>query len=162
MAKREKAAPNPEFEATLERIMGIAQAKTQVQLAAVLQIQKSCISSAKQGQSIPDGWLVKLQEIYGVLPSWIKTGQGQRLASEGQSSRVAKLEEDLHQAMREVESLADIIRDAIVRARTTMDEFMELKSTSRDMLVQAQARIKDLTGQLRDMDAELTASRFTL
>lgn len=65
-----------EFDAALERIREITGKRTQVELAAVLNIRQSSISDAKRRRSIPAEWLVRLLRQYGTNPDWILTGLG--------------------------------------------------------------------------------------
>jgi len=150
------------FDAAMGRIKEVTGASTQVQLAEVLEVRQSSISDAKRRASIPADWLLKIQRKHHVFADWLLTGEGPRETTGGASARLAELTEELHRVMRETESQADIIRNSLVHARTTLDDLIGLKSTSRDMLVQAQKRIKSLEGQLRDMDAELAAASVTL
>jgi hypothetical protein len=64
------------FEETMERIRQTTGLRTQVQLAACLNIRQSSISDAKRRDNIPDSWLVGLYEKYELNPTWIKTGEG--------------------------------------------------------------------------------------
>lgn len=65
-----------DFEAAWERIKAVSGARTQVEIAKLLDIRQSSISDAKRRQTVPDTWLVALLALYGVNPEWIKTGQG--------------------------------------------------------------------------------------
>ncbi|SNS06165.1 Bacteriophage CI repressor helix-turn-helix domain-containing protein [Humidesulfovibrio mexicanus] len=150
------------FEAAMERIRTVTGARTQVQLAEALDIRQSSISDAKRRASIPAEWLLKLQRKHQVFADWFLTGEGPRETTGGASARVEELEQELHRVMRETESLSDMIREALVHSRTTLDDLIELKGTSRDMLVQAQKRIKELSSRLRDVDAEVAAQNFTM
>ncbi|MEA4857080.1 MAG: helix-turn-helix domain-containing protein [Solidesulfovibrio sp.] len=64
------------FEEAMERIRNTTGLRTQVQLAACLDIRQSSISDAKRRDNIPDSWLMGLYEKYDLNPVWIKTGQG--------------------------------------------------------------------------------------
>ena len=64
------------FEEAMERIRQTTGLRTQVQLAACLNIRQSSISDAKRRDNIPDSWLVGLFEKYDLNPGWIKTGNG--------------------------------------------------------------------------------------
>lgn len=150
------------YEAAMERIKSATGARTQVQLAELLEIRQSSISDAKRRASIPSDWLVKLLESHSVMPRWVLTGEGPREITGGASARVGELEQELHRVMRAAEGLSDMIREALVHSRTTLDDLIALKGTSRDMLVSAQKRIDELTGQLRNLDAELAAQNFTM
>lgn len=150
------------FEATLGRIKEVTGARTQVQLAEVLEVRQSSISDAKRRASIPAEWLLKLQRSHQVFADWFLTGEGPRETTGGASGRVAELEQEVHRVMREAEGLSDMIREALVHSRTTLDDLIELKGTSRDMLISAQKRIKELSSRLSDVDAEIAAQNFTM
>ena len=64
------------FDDVMERIRKTTGLRTQVQLAACLNIRQSSISDAKRRDNIPDSWLVGLYEKYDLNPTWIKTGEG--------------------------------------------------------------------------------------
>lgn len=64
------------FDEVFERIKYATQAKTQVELANVLDIRQSSISDAKRRNSIPSDWCIKLFERFGLNPDWIKKGVG--------------------------------------------------------------------------------------
>lgn len=150
------------FEAAMARIKDVTGASTQVQLAEVLEVRQSSISDAKRRASIPPEWLLKLQRSHKIFADWFLTGEGPRETTGGASARVGELEQELHNAMREAEGLSDMIREALVHSRTTLDDLIEIKGTSRDMLVQAQQHIKVLTKRLSDMDAEMAAHNYTM
>lgn len=150
------------FEAAMGRIKEVTGASTQVQLAEMLDVRQSSISSAKIHASIPDAWLLKLQRSHQVFADWFLTGEGPREITGGASARVGELEQELHRVMREAEGLSDMIREALVHSRTTLDDLIALKGTSRDMLISAQKRIAELTRKLRNMDAEMAAQNFTM
>lgn len=67
-----------EFTKALERIQEVTLARTQVELADVLEIRQSSVSDAKRRATVPDSWLVKLLDKLGVNPGWILTGHGPR------------------------------------------------------------------------------------
>lgn len=163
---KQKMEATPErvtsFEAAMGRIKEVTGARTQVQLAEVLEVRQSSISDAKRRASIPPEWLLKLQRSHKIFADWFLTGEGPRETTGGPSARVAELEQEIQAVRTEAEGLSDMIRNALVHAGTTLEDLIALKSTSRDMLKQAQSRIKTLEGQLRDMDAELAAASATL
>ena len=67
------------FEAQYERVLEAADCKTQIELAAVLDVRQSSISDAKRRKSIPAEWRVKLFEKRRVNPDWIRTGLGGKI-----------------------------------------------------------------------------------
>ena len=65
-----------EATARLARVFEAAGCRTQLELAAVLDIRQSSISDAKKRGAIPSDWLVKLLQLRGVNPDWIMDGVG--------------------------------------------------------------------------------------
>lgn len=64
------------FHQVYERIREATNARTQVELAAVLGIKQSSISDAKRRGSIPADWFLTLFEERGINPDWLKKGVG--------------------------------------------------------------------------------------
>ena len=62
------------FEEALERIKKATGARTQVQLAEVLDVRQSSISDAKRRCSIPAEWFLKLYRSHGLDPDWLSEG----------------------------------------------------------------------------------------
>jgi len=62
------------FEEALERIKKATGARTQVQLAEVLDVRQSSISDAKRRCSIPADWFLKLYRSHGLDPDWLSEG----------------------------------------------------------------------------------------
>ena len=71
--------PQSDFESQYNRILASAECRTQVELAAVLDVRQSSISDAKRRQSVPSDWLMKLFEKKRINPDWIRTGLGGRI-----------------------------------------------------------------------------------
>ncbi|WP_243544858.1 LexA family transcriptional regulator [Pseudodesulfovibrio tunisiensis] len=62
------------FEEVLDRIKKATGARTQVQLAEVLDVRQSSISDAKRRCSIPAEWFLKLYRSHGLSPDWLHDG----------------------------------------------------------------------------------------
>ena len=62
------------FEDAMERIKKATGARTQVQLAEVLDVRQSSISDAKRRCSIPADWFLKLYRSHGLDPDWLAEG----------------------------------------------------------------------------------------
>ena len=62
------------FEEALERIKKATGARTQVQLAEILDVRQSSISDAKRRCSIPAEWFLKLYRSHGLDPDWLDEG----------------------------------------------------------------------------------------
>ena len=58
----------------LDRVFEATECRTQVDLAAVLDIKQSSISDAKRRNSVPSEWLIKILRLTGVNPDWILDG----------------------------------------------------------------------------------------
>ncbi len=72
-------SPQSDFESQYSRILEAAGCRTQVELAAVLDVRQSSIPDAKRRQSVPSDWLMKLFEKKRINPEWIRTGLGGRV-----------------------------------------------------------------------------------
>ena len=70
--------PQSDFESQYRRVFESVDARTQVELAAVLDVRQSSISDAKRRKSIPAEWLVTLLDKKGIDPTWIRTGLGSK------------------------------------------------------------------------------------
>ena len=66
--------PSSDFESQYKRILEAAECRTQIELAAVLDVRQSSVSDAKRRKSIPAEWRVKLFEKKWVNPEWILHG----------------------------------------------------------------------------------------
>ncbi len=66
----------PSFQEAYERIKFATATKTQIEIAALLEIRQSSISDAKRRNSVPAEWVMKLFEKFGLNPDWIKQGVG--------------------------------------------------------------------------------------
>lgn len=62
------------FNEVLERIKKSTGARTQVQLAEVLDVRQSSISDAKRRCSVPADWFLKLYRSHGLSPDWLAHG----------------------------------------------------------------------------------------
>ncbi len=71
-------SPQEIFAAQYRRVFEAAECKTQVELAAFLEIRQSSIADAKRRKNIPAEWRVKLFEKKRINPDWILSGEGSR------------------------------------------------------------------------------------
>ncbi len=62
------------FEEAMDRIKKATGARTQVQLADVLEVRQSSISDAKRRCSVPSDWFLKLYRSHGLNPNWLSDG----------------------------------------------------------------------------------------
>ena len=102
--------PRNDFESQYARVFQVAGCRTQLQLAAFLDIKQSSISDAKRRQSIPSVWVEKLSAKCGINPLWIRTGQGGMYIAPTTPERGAV------EAFSTEELLAELMR----RAKTTV------------------------------------------
>ncbi len=65
-----------DFSAVYDRIKFATNARTQVELASVLEIRQSSISDAKRRRSIPSEWYIKLHDKFGLSLNWLRKGEG--------------------------------------------------------------------------------------
>ena len=63
-----------EAETRLARVFEAAGCRTQLELAAILDVTQSAGSDAKRRGVIPADWLIKLLQLRGVNPIWVKNG----------------------------------------------------------------------------------------
>ncbi|SBV92129.1 putative DNA-binding protein [uncultured delta proteobacterium] len=70
--------PSNSFERQMRRVYAITGARTQVELAALLDIKQSTIANSKKRRNVPDRWLIRLLCRLNVNPDWILTGKGTR------------------------------------------------------------------------------------
>ena len=71
--------PKTDFVAQLERALAAAGCASLGELAGLLKIQAADITAAEQHGFFPAEWVVRLLELKGVNPAWIRTGRGSRL-----------------------------------------------------------------------------------
>lgn len=69
------------FQEVYNRILEVTETRTQIELAEFLGIRQSSISDALRRESIPSDWILAIFEQKGILPSWIRTGEGSRYPS---------------------------------------------------------------------------------
>lgn len=72
--ERVKAADG--WDAAYRRIQEALGVSTQMELAAALGVRQSSISDAKRRESIPADWQLALFEDHGLMPAWVRTGEG--------------------------------------------------------------------------------------
>jgi hypothetical protein len=80
------------FEDAFERIKKATGLRTQVEVAKLLDIRQSSISDAKRRKSIPDGWLIKLYQLYGLNPNWVLEGEQPQFLGERKGGALAVME----------------------------------------------------------------------
>lgn len=78
------------FETMFGRIQQATNTRTQIELAAILNVRQSSISDAKRRGSVPPDWVLKLLEGHAVNPNWIKYGEEPMLLPEGKIASVPR------------------------------------------------------------------------
>ena len=79
--------PDLMFDTFYKRVSEALSITSQMELAAVLNLNRSAISQAKKKGVIPDKWILNLFRFHGVNPDWIETGEGQMfLKSDGKGN----------------------------------------------------------------------------
>jgi len=64
------------FDMLLRRVFEATGLNSQLELAKILDINRSAITQAKNKDSFPDRWLLQLYRSYGLNPDWVETGAG--------------------------------------------------------------------------------------
>lgn len=64
------------FDSFLQRAFEATGAGSQNELASILRINRSAITQARNKDSIPAKWLLKLYRQYGLNPDWLEAGEG--------------------------------------------------------------------------------------
>lgn len=70
------------FEAFLRRVYEATGMRSQSELAAALNINRSAITQARKKDSIPEKWILQLFRSYGLNPDWVETGDGRKFGRE--------------------------------------------------------------------------------
>jgi len=88
MSYQEKDDSFNAFEDAFERIKKATGLRTQVEVAKLLDIRQSSISDAKRRKSVPDGWLIKLYQLYNLNPNWILDGEQPQFLGEAKGGAI--------------------------------------------------------------------------
>lgn len=155
MPKAIRAPESPTFAAIMFRIQEVTGARTQVQLADALEVRQSSISDAKRRQSIPDGWVLTVHLKFDVMPSWILTGEGPRMAGDAAPHKVREVEGRMDAALAEMGRLADLVRETVAIASMTEADLIQAKRKAQDDLSRAQENIEQLTKQVQGLQESL-------
>jgi len=76
------------FSAQFERIKEACGAKTDMDLARILEIKHSSVASARKRESIPPRWFVDISNRYGVSADWLIFGEGPKYRHKRQAMAV--------------------------------------------------------------------------
>ncbi len=66
------------FDQFFQRIKETIGIHSQTELAAVLQVNRSAITQAKQRGTVPESWIFKLTRAFDLAPEWLETGHGEK------------------------------------------------------------------------------------
>lgn len=160
MPKRKREADSGQqiaFEAAMERIKIVTGKRTQVQLAAVLEVRQSSISDAKRRYSVPDGWLVKLLRSHQVLPDWILTGEGQQYLGGDAHATVAALQEQLRLVLEDFAHLVARVEDSLDTISLTDAELARRKALHAGRLAVDLEKAQGLRTKLENMATDVAA-----
>lgn len=118
--------------ARLARVFEAAGCRTQLDLAAVLDISQSSISDAKRRGAIPADWLIKLLYLRGVNPAWIMDGIGPRFLAPSDDPIDANYPYESFPPVRAVD--AEIVRKVLhcFPARDLTEELRRREISSRE------------------------------
>ena len=65
----------PDFEKIMGRIAQATGINSQIELASILNLNRSAISRAKKRGKMPERWISRLCDIFDLDPKWLKKGQ---------------------------------------------------------------------------------------
>lgn len=124
------------FEDAFERIKKATGLRTQVEVAKLLDIRQSSISDAKRRKSVPDGWLIKLYQLYNLNPNWVLEGEQPQFLGdarggalnvkeplEGFASRKPKFHNVMVCAMTSGQEFEENWRETPIESLTISDKF---------------------------------------
>ena len=66
------------FESFLQRVFDATGMSSQTELAAALKINRSAITQARNKDSIPEKWILRLYRMFGLNPDWLEGGDGEQ------------------------------------------------------------------------------------
>lgn len=64
-----------DFEAIMDRLAQVTGIHSQIELASMLDLNRSAISRAKKRGKMPEKWIVKLSAMFDLDPDWLRHGQ---------------------------------------------------------------------------------------
>jgi phage repressor protein C with HTH and peptisase S24 domain len=64
------------FESFLKRAFEVTGTTSQNELASILKVSRPAITQAKRKDAVPEKWILKLSQLFGVNPEWLEKGQG--------------------------------------------------------------------------------------
>ncbi len=147
------------FDEAMERIKKATGARTQVQLAEVLDVRQSSISDAKRRCSIPSDWQLKLWRSHKLNPDWVMTGTGGQFidghnhdALEDLARTVRSLTEDVVDLITNVETRLDLIT-------MTEEQLRQRKAQSVERLGEDMTQAQAIMSKLKNVSAAVAGLR---
>jgi len=161
MAKPLTAAPEDitRYEAIMSRIQAITGAKTQMQLAGVLDVRQSSISDAKRRASIPSDWLLKLEGKYGVIAMWLATGTGPQFIAGADEVVLRKFQDRLAGLIDEMRGLVDCYNDSMAVLKTTTEGLQRQKDAAAHDMQEGAVKAQDVLNRLNAFSAEIALGK---
>lgn len=145
------------YEAAMERIKAATGARTQVQLAELLEVRQSSISDAKRRASIPSDWLVKLLDSHSVMPRWVRTGEGQQYLGGDAHAVVTALQEQLRLVTEDFVRLVARVEDSLDIISLTDAELARRKAFHAGRLAGDLEKAHGLRTKLENMATDVAA-----
>ncbi len=145
------------FEAGMERIKQATGARTQVQLAEVLDVRQSSISDAKRRASIPDNWLIKLYRSHGLPPDWIELGTGPQYLTSTHHATTQRMQESIDQLGKTVGVIIGRVRESLDVVGMTVAELERRKQLHSARLADDLVELEGMSTQLENMALEVAA-----
>lgn len=144
-------------EAAMERIKAATGARTQMQLAELLDVRQSSISDAKRRCSIPPEWMIKLLRSHKLLPDWVEFGTGPQYLGDSNHAAITALQERLSGVMEDFGRLVSRVEDNLDIVTMTTAELMQRKAAAAENLAVDLVESKQMIGGLKTMAADVAA-----
>lgn len=145
------------FEAGIERIKQATGARTQVQLAEVLEVRQSSISDAKRRCSIPSDWLLKLQRVTKIHADWYLTGQEPKYLAGTHHATAQRLQESIDQLGQTVAVIIGRVRESLDVMGMTVAELERRKLAHSARLSNDLKQLSKMSTQVENMAVEVAA-----
>lgn len=141
----------------MERIKEVTGARTQVQLAEVLEVRQSSISDAKRRASIPSDWLLKLQRSHKVFADWFLTGEGPMSINGSAQEAITALQERLALITEDFAHLVSRVEDSLEMINMTTAQLEQRKAFHAGVLSVDVEKARGLFNELTTMTADAAA-----
>lgn len=149
------------FEVAMERIKQATGARTQVQLAELLDVRQSSISDAKRRCSIPSDWLLKLQRVTKIHADWYLTGQEPKYLAGTHHATAQRLQESIDQLGQTVAVIIGRVRESLDVMGMTVAELERRKLAHSARLADDLEQLSEMSTQLENMAVDVAAVATT-